>query len=99
MRGALQFDLTDSEGKIRKALQLGKVVIGLNNAIYHVGSATAADATALGDSLLEAGYLTDSNFRVLLIRDEGGAAIGFVVGASIANRWDAIQYLGNLGAC
>lgn len=55
------------------------VTIGTKDQIVYSGTATAAEATALGNALKSAGYLEDRGVTVLLNQGTGGTVIGFVV--------------------
>jgi hypothetical protein len=70
--------LIDSDRTLHKELTIGKVVAGARDEIYYFGSATQADATALGRALQAAGYLTDRGASVVLSKGDG-TAISFVL--------------------
>ncbi len=55
------------------------VTIGTKDQVIYSGTATQADATALGNALKSAGYLQDRGVSVLLSKGTGGTTIGFVV--------------------
>jgi hypothetical protein len=64
------------------ALGLGgqhRVLIGTNDEVFYLGSATKQDAQALGEALKTAGYFKDLGFAVVLSKDQDGTAISFVV--------------------
>jgi hypothetical protein len=62
-----------------------KVVIGTKDGIYYSGTATAADANALGDALKADGYFQDKGVSVLLHKGSDGTILSFVVQDGI---WD-----------
>jgi len=55
------------------------VTIGTKDQVIYSGTATEAEATALGNALKAAGYLQDRGVTVLLSKGTGGTVIGFVV--------------------
>jgi hypothetical protein len=81
----IEVRLIDSARTVHKELAVGKVLAGARDEIYYFGSATDADATALGRALQTAGYLTDRGASVVLSKD-GGTAISFVVDDGAWNR-------------
>jgi len=66
------------------------VTIGTKDQIVYSGTATAADATALGNALKSAGYLQDHGVTVLLSKGTGGTTIGFVVQDGYWNNTGAL---------
>jgi hypothetical protein len=66
------------------------VTIGTKDQIVYSGTATAADATALGNALKSAGYLQDRGVTVLLSKGTGGTTIGFVVQDGYWNNTGAL---------
>jgi hypothetical protein len=55
------------------------VTIGTKDQVIYSGTATQADATALGNALKTAGYFQDRGVTVLLDKETTGTTIGFVV--------------------
>lgn len=55
------------------------VTIGTKDQVIYSGTATQAEATALGNALKTAGYFQDRGVNVLLSKGTGGTTIGFVV--------------------
>jgi hypothetical protein len=70
--------LIDSQRETKKELTAGKAIIGTKDEIYYFGSATGADAKALGQELKTAGFLGDRGVTVLLSKGDG-AVISFIV--------------------
>jgi hypothetical protein len=70
--------LIDSAQAVRRELTVGKAIIGARDEVYYFGSATKADAEALGQALRAAEYFTDQGASVELVKD-GRTAISFVV--------------------
>ena len=56
-----------------------KVTIGARDEVRYNGTATEAEAKALGESLKAQGYLADKGVTVVLAKGSGGTAVGFVV--------------------
>jgi hypothetical protein len=77
--------LVDSARAVRKKLTVGKATIGTRDTIYYYGSATEADAKALGQALQAAGYLEDLGVTVMLLKG-GGTAVSFVVREGLWER-------------
>jgi len=55
------------------------VIIGTKDQVFYSGTATKADATALGNALKNDGYFQDRGVTVLLDRGTGGTTISYVV--------------------
>ena len=85
----IEIRLVDSAWRVQKALQVGKVQIGSRDEIYYLGSATPADATALGQALHAAGYLQDQGVSVSVSKGDG-TAIGFVVNEGVWQQPGAV---------
>jgi hypothetical protein len=62
------------------------VTIGTKDQVVFSGTATATDATALGNALKTAGYFQDRGVTVLLSKGTGGTVIGFVVADGTWNQ-------------
>jgi hypothetical protein len=62
------------------------VTIGTKDQIIYSGSATQAQATALGNALKQAGYLQDRGVTVLLSVGASGAVISYVVQDGVWNN-------------
>jgi hypothetical protein len=74
----IQVQLIDARRVIHKHVTVGKAIIGSRDVLYHFGTATQADARALGAALQSAGYFTDRGVTVALLKGEG-TVISFVV--------------------
>lgn len=70
--------LIDSARILRKELTVGKAIVGAMDEVYYFGSATEADANALGAALKTAGFLVDAGASVALSKGDG-TAISFVL--------------------
>jgi hypothetical protein len=62
------------------------VTIGTKDQVVYSGTATANDATALGNALKTAGYFQDRGATVLLSKGASGTVIGFVVADGAWNQ-------------
>ena len=62
------------------------VTIGTKDQVVFSGTATANDATALGNALKAANYFQDRGVTVLLSKGAGGTVIGFVVADGAWNQ-------------
>lgn len=78
----IQINLADAQWTSHKSLAVGKATIGANDTIYYFGTATDADAQALGRALRDAGYLKDLGVTMTLAKDPA-VSIGFVVNESV----------------
>jgi hypothetical protein len=85
----IEIRLVDSAWSVKKTMQVGKIRVGSKDEIYYLGSATAADAQALGRALREAGYMEDLGVSVSISKDDG-TAIGFVVGEGVWRQPDVV---------
>jgi hypothetical protein len=92
--GQLQKYITQAENQ-QKQLQTPQnpastpqntVTIGTKDQVAYSGTATANDATALGNALKAAGYFQDRGVTVLLSKGAGGTVIGFVVADGAWNQ-------------
>lgn len=92
--GQLQKYITQAENQ-QKQLQAPQnpaqapqntVTIGTKDQVVFSGTATANDATALGNALKAANYFQDRGVTVLLSKGAGGTVIGFVVADGAWNQ-------------
>jgi hypothetical protein len=81
----IQVHLVDAGRVVRRKMNVGKLAIGANDAVYYFGDATNSDASALGEALRAAGYFTDKGATVALLKGEG-AVISFVVQEGLWNQ-------------
>ena len=85
----IEIRLVDSAWNVQKALQVGKVRMGSRDEIYYLGSATEADAKALGLALQGAGYLKDQGVSVSVSKGDA-TTIGFVVSEGVWQQPEAV---------
>lgn len=74
----IKLRLADSSKNTKKEVSVGEVLIGKDE-VYYYGSATAADANALGQLLKANGYFTDRGIDVFLNRGNGPTNLTFIV--------------------
>ncbi len=95
--GQLQKYITQAEQQQKRAetqppapqtqpTPLNFVTIGTKDQVVYSGTATASDATALGNALKAGGYLQDRGATVQLSKGAGGTVIGFVVADGVWNQ-------------
>lgn len=73
----------------------GKAVIGTQDEVLYFGTATEADARALGESLVKIGYLRDHGSSVLLAKGEG-TVISFIVKEGFWDKPDSLAAFENI---
>jgi hypothetical protein len=81
--------LIDASRALRKELTVGRVTVGARDEVYYFGSATSAEADALGRALQAAGFFTDRGASVVLSRG-GGTGIAFVLDEGAWERPEAV---------
>jgi hypothetical protein len=81
--------LIDSAQTVQRELAVGKATIGAKDEVYYFGSATKADAEALGKALKAAEYFTDQGTSVELTKD-AGTAISFVLNEGAWQRPEVV---------
>ena len=92
--GQLQKFITQAENQQKQLQPLqnpaqppeNTVTIGTKDQVVYSGTATANDATALGNALKAAGYFQDRGVTVQLSKGAGGTVIGFVVADGAWNQ-------------
>jgi hypothetical protein len=92
----IQIHLVDAGWKVRRSMAVGKTAIGSKDAAYYFGTASEADAKALGQALRDAGYLQDLGVSVAISKGDEGTAIGYVVGDGVWDRPEAVVAFENL---
>src|SRR6185312_7111317 len=63
--------LIDSSQRLRRELTIGRAIVGAMDEVYYYGTATEADAKALGEALKAAGFFVDSGASVALSKVDG----------------------------
>jgi hypothetical protein len=66
------------------------VTIGTKDQVIYSGTATGAEATALGNALKSDGYFLDNGVSVVLNKGTGGTSIGFLVQDGFWNQAGAL---------
>ena len=67
---SIKVRLVNSSQDVKKEVTAGRVTMGTQDEVFFLGSATAADAKALGQALKTAGYLGDKGATVLLSKGD-----------------------------
>lgn len=80
----LRVRLTDAARNVKKEMNVGKVGVGTKDEVFYLGTATAADANALAQTLKTDGFFTDRGTDVFLARNDDGTTLTFLVEPSIA---------------
>jgi len=77
----IRVEILDKQGEVMKAIPITQrqLRVGAANSIWYSGSATAADAAALGKSLTETGFFGLRGARVWLEKGAGGTSVSFSV--------------------
>ena len=83
----IDLQLSNLHWRVQKGIKPGKTTIGTRDLVYSLGTATDADARALGAALHEAGYLRDRGVTVVLTKGDA-TSIGFVVSEDVWGRSD-----------
>ena len=91
----IEIHLVDSAWHVRKSVEVGNAIIGAHDEIYYLGSATEADARALGQALRDAGYLHDLGVSVVISKG-GGTAIGFIVSDGVWEQPETVVRFAHL---
>ena len=68
---SIKVRMVNTSQDVKKEVTVGKIIIGTKDAVYFFGSATAADATSLGQALKTAEFLGDTGATVLLSKGDG----------------------------
>jgi hypothetical protein len=76
--------LINKDRDVKNESIAGKVSVG-NDHVYYLGTATEAQAKALGDALKSSGFFEDKGFDVFLSKQSDGTTLSFVVGDG---AWD-----------
>jgi hypothetical protein len=85
----IQVRLIDAARAVRKELTVGRVAVGARDEVYYFGSATEAEASALGQALRAAGFLADRGASVVLSKGDG-TGISFVLDEGAWERPEAV---------
>lgn len=87
--------LVDSGMATKKEVTIGKAAIGSKDVIFYFGTATEAEANALGQALKTAGYLHDSGANVLLSKGDA-TIVSFVLQEGFWNSPEFIATYANV---
>ena len=75
----VQLDLDDSKMDVEKTSTVGEVTFDGGDAVYYEGSATQAQAQALGQQFKSISFFTGKGANVVLTKHDDGATLAFVV--------------------
>jgi hypothetical protein len=87
--------LTDAKDKVRREIVVGRISAGNRDEIYYCGSATKADAEALGRALVAVHYFTGQGGAVVLSK-ENITMLSFVVNEAAWTRPEAFAAMQSL---
>ncbi|WP_176441680.1 rhomboid family intramembrane serine protease [Granulicella rosea] len=75
----LDIELDNKKGERRGEVEIdaGAVMINASDSVGYAGMATAAEAKAMGDALVAAGYMNGQGSRPLLTKDEHGTVVTY----------------------
>jgi hypothetical protein len=86
----IQVRLINADREVKKELTVGRVVFGSKDEIFYLGSATTADANALGQKFKENGFFTDRGASVMLSKGDGVTTMSFVVADGTWDQADKV---------
>jgi hypothetical protein len=81
----VQVHLVDSKGNVEETSTVGEVNFDGNDGVYYEGSATKAEARALGQQFKSKGFFTGKGVNVFLTRHDDGTTLAFVVAEGVWN--------------
>lgn len=95
----IKLEFMNSNLEVKKStLVHPNVMVGSNDEIRYSGTATEADAKALGEALKSVGYLQDRGVTVLLSKGgSGGTVVGFAVKDGAWNDDDTVATFQKIG--
>lgn len=91
----LRMRLEDKTRHTQKEVSVGLVTIGTMDKVGYFGSATEADAKALGQVLLSAGFFSDKG-SVALVSKDGSTVVSLVVADEVWDKPDSVAALENI---
>ncbi len=89
----LKVRLINNKKEVKREFVIGQATFGKDN-VYYLGSATEAEASALGQSLKSSGYFIDKGFDVFLSKQNGDTTVTFVA----SRGWDQPAQLASYNA-
>jgi hypothetical protein len=92
----VQINLVDSKLDVEDASTVGEVKFGGPDGIYYEGSATKAEAQALGKRFESMGFFKGKGANVILARHDDGTTLTFVVG--VDGAWNNPKMLSSFEA-
>jgi hypothetical protein len=82
----VQVHLVDSKGDVEETSTVGEVSFDGSDGVYYEGSATKAQAQALGQQFESKGFFRGKGVNVLLTRHDDGTTLAFVVAEGVWNN-------------
>jgi hypothetical protein len=82
----IQVRLVDSKGDVEETSTVGEVSLEGGDGVYYEGSATKAQAEALGRWFESKGFFRGKGVQVLLTRHDDGTTLAFVVADGVWNN-------------
>jgi hypothetical protein len=82
----VQVRLTDSNGDVEETSTVGEVSFDGSDGVYYEGSATKAEAQALGRHFKSKGFFRGRGVNVFLTRHPDGTTLAFIVADSVWNN-------------
>jgi hypothetical protein len=82
----VEVHLIDSNGDVEQTSTVGEVSFNGGDGVYYEGSATKAQAQALGQHLESKGFFRGNGVNVFLTRHDDGATLAFVVADGVWNN-------------
>jgi hypothetical protein len=81
----VEVHLVDSKGEVEETSMVGEVHFGGRDGVYYEGSATKAEAQALGQRFESMGFFRGKGANVFLIRHYDGTTLAFVI---VGEAWN-----------
>ena len=89
----VQVHLVDSKGDVEETSTVGEVSFGGSDGVYYEGSATKAEAQALGRRFESMGFFRGKGANVFLVRHDDGTTLAFVI---VGEAWNNPSTVGSL---
>lgn len=82
----VQVQLVDSKGVVEETSTVGEILFGGSDGVYYEGSATRAEAQALGHQFESKGFFRGRGVNVVLSSHNDGTTLAFVVAEGVWNN-------------
>jgi membrane associated rhomboid family serine protease len=95
----IRIDLRDAKRQVRKSVAIDghRLSLGTNDAIEYSGSATEADARALGETLRTKGFFSGKGGLALLSKGKDGTVVSLVVKEGVWSNPQLMPVIQDLG--